>query len=216
MTSGFVCTRTVIKIVVAVSSFVLLEAAASVTGPVSFDYGTFVSEYIRIESSSITNWYKAVDACRAYGTGWDIAGIYSSGGNTALGTLGGNQPYFGGYCPSPSIDVAPYILLWYGGRFRGTPISKGKYPSTTTCLGPYCHYDSSQPDSAYHNSYYERALVLRSNGKWNDLAPEYDYDINNVLCERSACSIQVDCVTANTASISGVYAPSCTCTCKTG
>lgn len=216
-------------ICIVVSSFVLLESAATLTvkGTTTFDYGTFVSEYVRIESSTVINWYQAVDICRAYGTGWDIAGVYSSAGNSAVMTTFSTttglsfQGYIGGYYPSPSFNVAPNMLVWYGGRFRGTRISKGI--GTPTCLGTYCNYRSGEPTTSQCTAedgtiLRERSLVMYSDGTWNDLNPEGcpDYSTIAGICERSACSIQVDCVAANTASISGVYSPSCTCTCKAG
>lgn len=62
----------------------LIDATATITllSSTSYDYTT-VSDYIRLESSTPINWFKA-DMREDYGPRWDIAGIYSSGGNAAV------------------------------------------------------------------------------------------------------------------------------------
>ena len=104
-------TLCVMLVIAATTTTTILEATATVTllSSVTHNYTTFVSDYIRLESSTPIDWFQAVDMCKNYGPGWDIAGIYSADGNAAVSTMltgtPNNQGFFGGIIPAPSWNV---------------------------------------------------------------------------------------------------------------
>ena len=204
-----------------------IGAHASITAAasISFNYGNYVSEYVRLDSSDYITWDQSVGICTSYGTGWHIAGAYNSAGNAALASIlpsgpGTTRGYIGGYSyPGFDYSTLNFYYVWYAGRFQGQPVSQGLAPNTA-CLS-YCNYAGGEPNGAgpcAGNSYQEHALELYNTGTWNDLSPEgcAGYTFSTALCERSLCTVAADCVAANTVSVSNSYAPDCTCTCKTG
>ena len=205
------------------TAFVTCAAHAfTATASTSFNYGTYVSQYVRLDNGGSWSWDAGYSACESYGTGWHIAGIYSSDGNAAVMSIfdssasTANQGYIGGLSPlGEDYNTAAYI--WYGGRFKGELISLAYSPST--CMF-YCNYAEYEPNGATcdGNSYRESALQIYTTGLWNDIhetgCPGDPYPA--VICERSSCTVAADCYAAGTASVSGSYAPDCTCNCKSG
>lgn len=204
-------------IISAITSITMLRANAySVTGSTSYNYGSYVSEYVTLDNGGSWTWDSAYSACPSYGAGWQMAGIYSDGGNSAVNSIVNAISYIGGLSPlGEDYNTATYI--WYAGRYKGELISQGYGPSTCDF---YCNYYPGEPNGATcsGNAYREHALEMYASGLWNDIhetgCPGDTYSA--VVCERSACTVAADCYAAGTSSVSGSYSPDCTCNCKSG
>ena len=197
---------------------VCFASAFYATSSTSYNYGTFVSEYVHLDNGGSWTWNQAYSACPAYGAGWHMAGIYSGGGNNAVNSLlNSRYSYFGGLSPVGE-DYNTITFIWYAGRYKGELISQGDSPSR--CLGGYCNYKGGEPSSSPcggGNPGRENALEMYSGGSWNDI-PQSGCNGNyrSVICERSACTVAADCYAAGSSSVSGAYSPDCTCHCRSG
>lgn len=110
------------------------SATLTVTGSTSYNYGNYVSDYIRLVNSDTWTWEAAAAGCEAHGTGWHIAGIYSAEGTAAVVSIlnpadgSAVQGYIGAFSPLGLDFSVPNLLVWVGGRFQGEKLDNSTPP----------------------------------------------------------------------------------------
>ena len=148
--------------------------------------------------------------------GWNLASIPSLNVDVAISNLAPGNIWIGA-SPVPSA-VAP-LYGWKYGRHAGVYFSQG-----STCIG-YCNWAFGNPNkiNCGDGSAPEKDLVisLGYGRAWNDLfsggcASVRDFNTYCYACEQSVCSMAIDCVPANTISVTGSFYPDCQCHCQEG